>query len=131
MPGHSGGFCSSLATVGLKCCGNQIEDDVNGDSAKIIAAVLTEMASLFPDKVMNLGCDETVSTERCGARGAKEYNLFLESLQEIADGLLTCLMSADCFVLFDECGVLYFDLFDECGVLCFDLFDECGLLCFV
>ena len=99
MPGHSGGFCSSLATVGLKCCGNQIEDDVNGDSAKIIAAVLTEMASLFPDKVMNLGCDETVSTERCGARGAKEYNLFLESLQEIADGLLTCLMSADCFVI--------------------------------
>ena len=76
MPGHSGGFCSSLATVGLKCCGNQIEDDVNGDSAKIIAAVLTEMASLFPDKVMNLGCDETVSTERCGASvGGKEYIL--------------------------------------------------------
>jgi|EP01046_Picozoa_sp_COSAG06_P045023 hexosaminidase len=25
MPGHSGGFCTSLASAGLKCCGGQIE----------------------------------------------------------------------------------------------------------
>ena len=44
MPGHSGGFCSSLASAGIKCCGSQIEDDPAGASAKIIAAVLSEMA---------------------------------------------------------------------------------------
>ena len=73
MPGHSGGFCSSLASAGIKCCGNQIEDDPNGASVKIIAAVLTEMSGLFADKVMNLGCDETGSSAPCSLANTKSF----------------------------------------------------------
>merc|ERR1719272_2357757 len=73
MPGHSGGFCTSLASAGLKCCGNQIEDDPAGASAKIIAAVLSEMATLFPDAVMNLGCDETGSSAPCTLQNTKSF----------------------------------------------------------
>lgn len=39
MPGHSGGFCSSLSDEGLVCCGSQIEDDPAGKSAAIISQV--------------------------------------------------------------------------------------------
>lgn len=39
MPGHSGGFCTNLASAGIQCCGSQIEDDPEGKSAEIIQTV--------------------------------------------------------------------------------------------
>ena len=77
MPGHSGGFCKALATAGLKCCGNQIEDDPEGVSVKIISTVLTEMAGLFPDEILNIGCDETGSRAPCTTENTKSLTLTL------------------------------------------------------
>jgi hexosaminidase len=59
QPGHAKGFCETLGPVGLQCCGTQIEDDAAGKSVKIMKALMTEMASLFPEKVMSIGSDET------------------------------------------------------------------------
>ena len=83
MPGHSGGFCSRLSAAvtppsaggGIKCCGSQIEDDPEGQSAKIIGEVLTEMAGLFPDEVMNIGCDETGSSAPCTLANTKSFEV--------------------------------------------------------
>ena len=82
MPGHAGGMCNALASQGLVCCqaapmsnytaqtghyavgrnkgGPQIYDDPAGKSVAIASAVLTEMAGLFPDAVLNVGSDETI-----------------------------------------------------------------------
>eukprot|EP01051_Picozoa_sp_SAG22_P012634 SAG22_NODE_1332_length_4702_cov_1.577232_3_plen_103_part_00 len=75
MPGHSGGFCRTLVDAGIKCCGSQIEDDPAGKSAGIIADLLTEMAGLFPDEVMNLGCDETGSAAPCTMQNTKSFEV--------------------------------------------------------
>jgi len=75
MPGHSGGFCTSLKSAGIACCGSQIEDDPAGASAKIIASILSEMAALFPDAVMNLGCDETGSSAPCTLNNTKSFEI--------------------------------------------------------
>ena len=75
QPGHSGGFCKSLSGAGIKCCGGQIEDDPAGASAKIISAVLSEMATLFPEKVMNLGCDETGSAPPCTLANTRSFEV--------------------------------------------------------
>ena len=66
-------LCSNLADQGLQCClhtgprGNddQILNDAAGVGLKIIKAVYTEMAALFPDEVMHVGCDETTVTASC------------------------------------------------------------------
>jgi hexosaminidase len=75
MPGHSGGFCKTLAADGIKCCGSQIEDDPAGKSAAIISSLLTEMSSLFIDDVMNLGCDETGSAAPCTMANTKSFEI--------------------------------------------------------
>lgn len=75
MPGHSGGFCSSLSSAGLQCCGSQIEDDPAGKSVAIISTILTEMASLFPDAVMHIGADETGSSAPCTAANTKSFEV--------------------------------------------------------
>jgi hypothetical protein len=75
MPGHSGGFCSTLASAGLKCCGSQIENDPDGKSVAMIGELLAEMSTLFPDKVMNLGCDETGSSPPCTLANTKSFEV--------------------------------------------------------
>ncbi len=72
---HSGGFCNTLTPAGLKCCGGQIEDDPAGKSAEIIEKLLAEMSALFPDKVMNLGCDETGSSPPCTLANTKSFEV--------------------------------------------------------
>ena len=59
QPGHAKGYCETLGPIGLQCCGAQIEDDAAGKSVKIMKALMTEMASLFPGNVMSIGSDET------------------------------------------------------------------------
>jgi hexosaminidase len=71
-PGHAKGFCETLRPVGLQCCGSQIEDDAVGKSVKIMKALITEMASLFPDKVLSIGSDET---DGCGNVTAYEIKM--------------------------------------------------------
>lgn len=71
VPGHAGGLCSHLE--GLQCCYNtgprghddQILNDAAGVGLKLIKAIYTEMAALFPDEVMHVGCDETTVTASC------------------------------------------------------------------
>eukprot|EP00038_Savillea_parva_P019262 m.26939 g.26939 ORF g.26939 m.26939 type:complete len:781 (-) comp4361_c0_seq1:2909-5251(-) len=75
MPGHSGGFCNNLKDVGLQCCGGQIYDDPAGKSAGIIEQILTEMASLFPDPVLNIGCDETGSSAPCTTNNTMSFEV--------------------------------------------------------
>ena len=85
QPGHAKGFCETLGPVGLKCCGAQIDDDAAGKSIKIMKALMSEMASLFPDKVMSLGSDETGG---CGNVTAYEIKMIehLLSLDKIPMG---------------------------------------------
>ena len=63
MPGHSTAICDALKPIGLVCCSGkwgmgQIGDDADGNSTRIVGALLEEMAQLFPDSVMHLGGDE-------------------------------------------------------------------------
>ena len=53
------------------------ESDRNyaGASAKIISSILTEMAGLFPDDVLNLGCDETGSAAPCTMNNTKSFEV--------------------------------------------------------
>ena len=44
---------------------DQILNDAAGTGLTIIKAIFTEMAALFPDKVMHVGCDETTVTPNC------------------------------------------------------------------
>jgi len=73
IPGHAGGLCANLKDEGLQCCLNtgprsaddQILNDAAGVGLKILKALFTEMAALFPDNVMHVGCDETTVTAVC------------------------------------------------------------------
>jgi hexosaminidase len=77
MPGHSGALCASLVDAGLKCCGGgggvQIEDDPEGSSLGVIRQLLTEMAGLFPDRVLHLGGDETGTVAPCTLNNTKSF----------------------------------------------------------
>jgi len=73
MPGHSGGFCMGLQSEGIQCCGNQIADDSEGKSVKLINSVLDEMLELFPDDIVHIGCDETGSKEPCTLENTKSF----------------------------------------------------------
>ena len=79
MPGHSGGFCTALASAGIVCCGSQIEDDAAGASARIIASILSEMSGLFPDRLLHLGCDETGSAAPCDANNTKSFEVKMQA----------------------------------------------------
>ena len=73
IPGHAGGLCRNLEVEGLQCCDNtgprgnddQILNDPAGVGLKIVKSLFTEMAALFPDDVMHVGCDETTVTTNC------------------------------------------------------------------
>ena len=74
-PGHSGGFCNSLKSAGIVCCGDQIEDDAAGKSISIMGKLFTEMASLFPDEQMHIGCDETGAAPPCTLANTKNFEI--------------------------------------------------------
>ena len=74
-PGHSGGFCNHLKGAGIVCCGNQIMDDAAGKSVAIMGKLFTEMASLFPDEQMHIGCDETGTTPPCTLANTKSFEI--------------------------------------------------------
>jgi hexosaminidase len=77
LPGHSGALCASLADAGLFCCGGggggQIEDDAEGSSLGVIKQLLTEMAGIFPDRVLHLGGDETGTAAPCTLNNTKSF----------------------------------------------------------
>ena len=74
-PGHSGGFCNNLKSAGIVCCGNQIMDDAAGKSVAIMGKLFTEMASLFPDEQMHIGCDETGAAPPCTLANTKQFEI--------------------------------------------------------
>ena len=41
----------------------------------MIGELLAEMSTLFPDKVMNLGCDETGSSPPCTLANTKSFEV--------------------------------------------------------
>ena len=77
IPGHAGGMCANLKDEGLQCCLNtgprshddQIVNDAAGVGLKVVKAIFTEMAALFPDDVMHVGCDETTVVGLCTMNG--------------------------------------------------------------
>eukprot|EP01045_Picozoa_sp_COSAG04_P008688 COSAG04_NODE_487_length_13521_cov_4.344360_2_plen_570_part_00 len=70
LPGHARALLP-LADAGLKFCSfprkNQVMRDPAGSSLKVLTALLGEMASLFPDDVLNIGADETLIEGGCPA----------------------------------------------------------------
>lgn len=74
-PGHSGGFCNHLNSAGIVCCENQIMDDAAGKSVAIMGKLFTEMAGLFPDEQMHIGCDETQATPPCTLANTKSFEI--------------------------------------------------------
>jgi hexosaminidase len=67
VPGHSGGF-SSLNNRGMKFCNDelyQLYNDPDGETLRTLKDILEEMASLFPDKLFHIGCDETSTVGNC------------------------------------------------------------------
>ena len=70
LPGHARALLP-LADAGLKFCSfprpNQVMRDPAGSSLKVLTALLGEMASLFPDNVLNIGADETLIEGGCPA----------------------------------------------------------------
>ena len=81
VPGHAGGLCANLKDEGLQCCLNtgprgnddQILNDAAGAGLKIIKAIFTEMAALFPDEVMHVGCDEVSNSTPCTEKIAESF----------------------------------------------------------
>eukprot|EP00123_Amoebidium_parasiticum_P014621 comp22576_c0_seq1/m.34484 comp22576_c0_seq1/g.34484 ORF comp22576_c0_seq1/g.34484 comp22576_c0_seq1/m.34484 type:complete len:545 (-) comp22576_c0_seq1:657-2291(-) len=68
LPGHALGM-RFLAKSGMQFCADnikrQIYDDPEGRSASILKELLGEMAGLFPDRYMHIGCDETSVVGDC------------------------------------------------------------------
>ena len=75
IPGHSGGFCTTLKSAGIACCGDQILDDPSGQSVAIMAKIFAEMASLFPDEQMHIGGDETGTAPPCTLANTKKFEI--------------------------------------------------------
>lgn len=81
IPGHAGGLCANLKGEGLQCCLNtgprghddQIVNDAAGAGLKIVKALFTEMAALFPDDVMHVGCDETTVAGLCTLNATESF----------------------------------------------------------
>lgn len=86
IPGHSRGFIPIQGPNGVQFCEptdpsrSQLYNDPQGLTYKTLKAVLGEMASLFPDDVLHIGCDETGVTGPCTANstGALEHQLFID-----------------------------------------------------
>lgn len=73
VPGHSGSFCKHLP--GIVCCADQILDDAAGNSVTVMSKLFAEMASLFPDEQMHIGCDETGATPPCTLANTKSFEI--------------------------------------------------------
>ena len=80
MPGHSTGICDALKGIGIVCCSGkwgmgQIGDDPEGNSTRIVGALLAEMAAIFPDAVLNIGSDECAygTTGACTLNATKSF----------------------------------------------------------
>jgi N-acetyl-beta-hexosaminidase len=61
---HATSICDPLKSEGIVCCSGkwgmqQLGDDPDGTTTRILSALLTEMAPLFPDAVVHIGGDET------------------------------------------------------------------------
>jgi len=83
VPGHAEGF-KPLVSEGLKYCPNgydQLYDDPEGNTYKIIRDIFEEMAGLFKDEVIHIGADETHSHGDCTLEST--YNFENRLLQEI------------------------------------------------
>ena len=83
VPGHAEGF-APLVSEGLKYCPNgndQLYDDPEGSTYKIIRDIFEEMAGLFKDEVIHIGADETHSHGACTLEST--YNFENRLLQEI------------------------------------------------
>jgi hexosaminidase len=60
---HATALCNDLKSEGIVCCHGkwgmgQLGDDPSGNTTRILSALLTEMAALFPDVVLHIGGDE-------------------------------------------------------------------------
>ena len=75
VPGHSGGFCTTLKSAGIACCGGQIFDDAAGKSVAVMGKLFAEMAGLFPDEQMHIGCDETGAAPPCTLNNTKAFEI--------------------------------------------------------
>ena len=83
VPGHAQGF-QPLVSEGLKYCPNgndQLYDDPEGNTYKIIRDIFEEMAGLFKDEVIHIGADETHVHGDCTLETT--YNFENRLLQEI------------------------------------------------
>eukprot|EP00729_Bicosta_minor_P011596 gene11596-22205_t len=71
LPGHARGLLPLEATWGLQFCDpgaadrSQVYDDPGNKTFAVLSKLLTEIASLFPDKVMHVGSDETHTVGLC------------------------------------------------------------------
>eukprot|EP01063_Lacrimia_lanifica_P028236 TRINITY_DN4091_c0_g1_i3.p1 TRINITY_DN4091_c0_g1~~TRINITY_DN4091_c0_g1_i3.p1 ORF type:complete len:528 (+),score=230.90 TRINITY_DN4091_c0_g1_i3:113-1585(+) len=67
IPGHANGW-APLAAEGLAFCNDahsQLYGDPAGKTTKVLKAVFKEMAELFTDDYLLLGCDETARVGQC------------------------------------------------------------------
>ncbi|XP_065197326.1 beta-hexosaminidase subunit beta-like [Sycon ciliatum] len=67
FPGHSRGLLP-LANRSVTFCSEsnvQLHNDLDGRTVATLKALLSEMATLFPDKLFHIGCDETRVTDTC------------------------------------------------------------------
>ena len=83
VPGHAQGF-QPLVSDGLKYCPNgndQLYDDPEGKTYKIIRDIFEEMAELFKDEVIHIGADETHVHGECTLQST--YNFEDRLLKEI------------------------------------------------
>jgi len=83
VPGHAQGF-QPLVSEGLKYCPNgndQLYDDPEGNTYKIIRDIFEEMAGLFKDEAIHIGADETHVHGECTLESTTNFENRL--LQEI------------------------------------------------
>ena len=77
VPGHSRGL-RPIKSKGVEFCDqdeyqNQLYGDPQNSTYNAIYALMKEMASLFPDEVFNIGCDETSVKSRCTLNSTFEF----------------------------------------------------------
>ena len=70
VPGHSRGLMPLEGADAIHFCTdgasrNQLFDDPGGHTYDTVHALIGEMAQLFPDDVMHIGCDETSVKGTC------------------------------------------------------------------
>eukprot|EP01064_Diplonema_japonicum_P018385 TRINITY_DN27077_c0_g1_i1.p1 TRINITY_DN27077_c0_g1~~TRINITY_DN27077_c0_g1_i1.p1 ORF type:complete len:514 (+),score=104.10 TRINITY_DN27077_c0_g1_i1:40-1581(+) len=76
VPGHSRGFLP-LESQGMEFCTtgsekDQLYNDPKNSTYNILTEIFTEMSALFPDKVFNIGSDETAAKGRCTVQSTFE-----------------------------------------------------------